>query len=67
MAFDSKCSTGAVSSYKWTFGDGAESISRGPTHTYEHPGAYTVILEVTDDKNNVSSFQEIIVAEGEVE
>ncbi len=67
VAFDSKCSTGAVSSYKWAYGDGDESTSKSPNHTFEFPGTYTVTLEVTDAKNNVSSYQEVIVAEGDVE
>lgn len=67
VAFDSKCSTGAVSTYQWQYGDGDESDSKSPTHTFEFPGSYTVVLEVTDSKNNVSTYQEIIVAEGDVE
>jgi len=66
VSFDSKCSTGAVSTYDWAFGDGEDSTSRGPTHTFEFPGVYTVILEVTDDKSNVSTIQELIVVEGEL-
>lgn len=67
VAFDSKCSAGAVAGYQWQFGDGVESISKSPTHTFEFPGTYTTTLEVTDSKNNVSTYQEVIVAEGEVE
>lgn len=67
VAFDSKCSSGAVAGYQWQYGDGNESISKSPTHTFEFPGTYTVILEVADSKNNVSTYQEVIVAEGEVE
>ena len=67
VAFDSKCSTGAVSNYHWSYGDGEESASKSPNHTFEFPGAYTVILEVADSKNNVSTYEEVIVAEGDVE
>ncbi|MBU0706161.1 PKD domain-containing protein [Patescibacteria group bacterium] len=67
VAFDSKCSTGTVSGYSWQFGDGVESSSKNPTHTFEFPGSYTVVLEVADSKNNVSTYQEIIVAEGDVQ
>ncbi len=67
VTFDSKCSTGAVSTYHWQYGDGKESTSKSPTHTFEFPGSYTVILEVSDSKSNVSIYQEIIVAEGDVE
>jgi PKD repeat protein len=37
-------STGAVSSWSWSFGDGAVSNERDPQHTYAAPGAYTVAL-----------------------
>ncbi|MBN2307200.1 PKD domain-containing protein [Candidatus Peregrinibacteria bacterium] len=67
VTFDSKCSTGAVSAYHWQYGDGEETTSKNPTHTFEFPGTYTVILEVADSKNNVSTYQEVVVAEGEVQ
>jgi len=67
VTFDAKCSTGAVSVFSWDFGDDETSDSRKPTHTFEFPGNYTVILEVSDDKNNVSSYSEVIVAEGEIQ
>ena len=67
VTFDSKCSTGAVTGYHWQYGDGDESNAKNPTHTFDFPGTYTVILEVTDSKNNVSTYQELIVAEGDVE
>jgi len=31
-------------SWLWTFGDGETSTDRHPTHTYEEPGAYDVVL-----------------------
>jgi len=39
--------TGVVTSYAWTFGDGATSEEQNPTHTYTTPGTYTVTLTVT--------------------
>lgn len=66
VTFDSKCSTGSVSTFKWNFGDGNESDSRKPAHTFENPGTYTVSLEVADDKNNVNSVTQIITATGDV-
>ena len=67
VTFDPKCSTGAVSKYKWDFGDSNQSGSRKPSYTFQYPGNYTVTLEVVDDKNNVSKYTDVIVAEGEVE
>jgi PKD repeat protein len=40
-------STGAVTSYDWTFGDGGTSTAQNPTHQYTSPGDYTVTLTVT--------------------
>ncbi len=67
VTFDSKCSSGAVSQYSWDFGDGNTSDSRKPTHTFENPGTYNVTLEVTDDKNNVHTYSDVIVAQGELQ
>ena len=37
-------STGSLTSWKWTFGDGTSSTTRNPTHTYTTAGSYTVVL-----------------------
>lgn len=39
-------SEGIVTSWVWTFGDGAISRVQNPTHTYAFPGHYTVTLTV---------------------
>ena len=67
ITFDPKCSTGAVSKFTWDFGDSEKSASRKPSHTFEVPGSYTVTLEVADDKNNVDTYTDVIVAEGEID
>jgi len=38
----------AATNWDWTFGDGGNSSSSNPVHTYNTPGLYTVTLEVTD-------------------
>lgn len=40
-------SEGDVSSWLWSFGDGATSDEISPEHTYQHPGIYTVSLGVS--------------------
>ncbi len=40
-------STGSITSYAWTFGDGGTSTLPAPSHTYAAAGVYTVSLTVT--------------------
>jgi len=40
---------GTVAAWSWSFGDGATSTARDPTHSYSTRGTYPVSLEVTDD------------------
>jgi len=45
---DLSTSINTITGWLWTFGDGRTSTSQNPTHVYEHPGMYTVTLEVTN-------------------
>ena len=40
---------GSVTAWKWSFGDGATSTIRNPSHTYGAAGTYTVNLTVRDN------------------
>jgi len=40
-------STGTITQYSWSFGDGGTSTVRNPSYTYSKPGTYTVSLAVT--------------------
>ncbi|MGO9690240.1 MAG: PKD domain-containing protein, partial [Syntrophobacteraceae bacterium] len=37
-------STGDITGWSWTFGDGGTSTLQNPSHTYSNPGTYTVTL-----------------------
>ena len=53
MSFDASASTdsdGSISSYAWTFGDGATGSGKTAAHTYTSAGTYTATLKVTDNK-----------------
>ena len=57
-------SIGAVTNYKWDFGDGATSTEQNPTHIYQVAGVYTVSYIVSNLTNSDTSYETIIVAEG---
>ncbi len=46
--------TGGLSpyTYQWWFGDGAISTERDPTHKYQNPGNFTVVVTLSDSANN---------------
>jgi PKD repeat protein len=46
---------GTVVAWQWSFGDGATSSERNPTHDYADRGHYDVQLTVTDDDGATSS------------
>ena len=39
-------STGRITSWKWDFGDGTQSVEQNPIHTFRQPGEYVVVLNV---------------------
>ncbi|MFA5407898.1 MAG: PKD domain-containing protein, partial [Bacilli bacterium] len=41
-------STGNVTGWAWTFGDGQTSTDQSPAHTYASPGLYTVTLNASN-------------------
>ena len=50
--FDSSTSTdadGTITGRSWNFGDGDTSTAANPSHTFDDPGTYTVVLTVTDN------------------
>lgn len=52
IRFDGSRSTdadGAVNLFSWNFGDGSTGGGEKPTHLYERPGEYRVVLTITGD------------------
>ena len=43
--------------WEWTFGDGATSTLRSPSHTYKQPGTYSVTLKVDKKKSWMATKQ----------
>jgi len=52
--YNATCSENA-SSYNWDFGDGNTSDLQQGSHTYQVPGAYTIMLEVSNDAVTTST------------
>ncbi|MBU1049857.1 PKD domain-containing protein [Candidatus Bipolaricaulota bacterium] len=46
IAFSGSASTGSITSYVWTFGDGGSAQGVSTSHTYANPGTYTAALTV---------------------
>ncbi len=51
--------------YAWNFGDGAHSSVANPTHTYNQPGEYEVVLEVYNNSLKDITSQTITVIDPE--
>jgi PKD repeat protein len=58
-------STGDISSWLWTFGDGNTSALQNPDHAYSAPGSYDVTLTVTDIGGVSDALSQTIVVYGE--
>ncbi|PWR73764.1 PKD domain-containing protein [Methanospirillum lacunae] len=56
-------STGNISSWSWSFGDGISSVDKNPVHTYPSPGSYQVVLTVSGSGGSSHSEKGIIVSE----
>jgi|GEM_PF-1914779 len=57
-------STGAPTSWQWSFGDGATSSQQHPWHVFAEAGPYTVSLTATNPFGSASSSATVTVAAG---
>jgi PKD repeat protein len=54
-------STGNISTWAWSFGDGTSSTARSPQHTYTAAGTYTASLTVTGPGGSATKTADITV------
>ena len=55
---------GSIVSYSWDFGDGSSpGTGTTPSHTYATPGAYTVVLTVTDQDGYTAQISHSVVVD----
>ncbi len=57
-------STGDITDYSWTFGDGGTSTLANPSHTYNSDGTYTVGLTVTGPAGTHSTIKPSLIKVG---
>jgi PKD repeat protein len=57
-------SSGNPTKYAWTFGDGATSSEKNPTHVYSKTGTYTVSLTVSNEFGTDTKTEESVVNVG---
>ena len=48
--------------YSWSFGDGSSGSGVNATHVYDSPGSYSVILTVSDGKEQATTTRSVTVA-----
>jgi len=63
VIFDGARSTGSITSYSWTFGDGNTAIGSTASHSFASTGTYTVTFTVTDNTGTDSDTAVITVVE----
>jgi PKD repeat protein len=65
VLFDASSSTGSISEYRWSFGDGGQSSGRTASYAYSRAGTYVVTLTLVDFYGRTSSrAQSITVVAG---
>ncbi len=54
-------SSGSISQYEWSMGDGSNSYEQNPIHQYAVPGVYTVGLKVSGQAGNSAEIKKDLI------
>ncbi len=57
----SSTTSGSITNWNWSFGDGGNSTAQNPTHTYATSGTYTVVLTSTTSNGCTSSVTRTVI------
>lgn len=63
VSFNGSGSTGSITSYAWTFGDGGTGSGLSPIHTYAVPGSYTATLTVSGPGGQSTDFAQVSIGQ----
>jgi chitodextrinase len=63
VLFDASTSTGTISEYRWSFGDGGQSSGRAVSHAFNLPGTYVVTLTLVDPYGRTQSKSQSITVQ----
>jgi len=55
VSFNASASSGEISSYSWSFGDGGTAAGVNASHTYQEAGSYTATLTIADTSGTTAT------------
>jgi len=65
ISFNGSGSSGSITSYSWTFGDGGTGSGVAPTHVYSSGGTYTAVLTVYGPGGQSSDSAQVSVGQAQ--
>ncbi|SNR25931.1 PKD domain-containing protein [Halorubrum vacuolatum] len=65
VVFDAGDSDGEIDTYEWDFDDGTDTTGESVDHSFDEPGAYTVVLGVTGPTGVDTATVDVLVSDGD--
>lgn len=60
VLFSNLSQADSITGYNWNFGDGQQSILKHPSHVYNSPGTYPILLQVTSRNGCYSEYWDTV-------